>query len=663
MKNLLLLTIFLLSIEKAIGQLHTPEHERSIDNELLMTNYEKDPEAEAVVLYDIGKSVFDKNTIGYFIRFTRKTRIKILKKEGISSSLIEVPLYKENDRTKEELISFEGNTYNLNNGIKTVRSIDKSKIFEEIVNDKWSVKKIALPDVSVGSVIEYTYTVDIPFLLNLPDWQFQNAFPTIYSEYTVSMIPSFEYIYLLKGADKFDYQNSYIEKTPVGKFHSNQVYNRNTALDFDLKVLVHNYVMKNIPAFKDEGYLYNTKDHIISIDFQLAKINFSSGLSQNIMSTWPELSKDLLKHDNFGDYIKDTKSYAKKILETEIKFKDLSENGKLKTIIQYTKENFTWNGNKSIYADKSAKDFLKNKVGNVANINLFLLTLLKEAGIDAQPIILSTRNNGRIYYDYPFISFFNYVVILVNSSSPFVTDATDLYLPYYRIPLQCQHESGLIVSELVEEWVNLENKSLSDLTYLINMEIDSENNKLIKKIDIMASEYEAKTLKFLFKNDTLSIKEHYKTIDFNDIINLKTKNFDDPTKPYVISFIGFSELEYLGNNYILNPFNNLYPKENNLTKIPRKYPLDFDFPKSEKYKIKLKIPTGYRVNQIPKDYSTSDELAEIKITYYLEDSNLSVSAYYALKKQRYQSSEYLIISSHIDTLTKMLNEQLILTKN
>jgi len=52
-----------------------------------LKSYKKDPKAEAVVIFDIGKSIFfDTDRGGYNIRFTRKKRIKILDKTGIKFS-------------------------------------------------------------------------------------------------------------------------------------------------------------------------------------------------------------------------------------------------------------------------------------------------------------------------------------------------------------------------------------------------------------------------------------------------------------------------------------------------------------------------------------------------------------------------------------------------
>ena len=58
------------------------------DYEVTLNQYDKDPEAEAIILFDIGASTFFLTDRGYDIRFKRKKRIKIL-----SKSVPPMPIY------------------------------------------------------------------------------------------------------------------------------------------------------------------------------------------------------------------------------------------------------------------------------------------------------------------------------------------------------------------------------------------------------------------------------------------------------------------------------------------------------------------------------------------------------------------------------------------
>ena len=180
-------------------------------------------------------------------------------------------------------------------------------------------------------------------------------------------------------------------------------YNQNVGGGIEFNDMIHTFVLKNIPAFKDESHITSVNDYIKKMNFQMSKINRPSGGSEEIMTSWPELNDALLSHKNFGKYIKKAKKYCKKILKSELKIADLSSKETSKNIIQYVKDNFTWNYFDSKYTSQSAKSFYENKRGNSADINLFLLALLREAGIECKPVILSTRNHGKINVDFLFL--------------------------------------------------------------------------------------------------------------------------------------------------------------------------------------------------------------------------------------------------------------------
>src|SRR5688572_19269424 len=65
---------------------------------LKMTQYEQDTSANAVVLYDAGKSYFTMHqSQGLVLNFDRHVKIKILKKSGYDRADISVPLYRNSN--------------------------------------------------------------------------------------------------------------------------------------------------------------------------------------------------------------------------------------------------------------------------------------------------------------------------------------------------------------------------------------------------------------------------------------------------------------------------------------------------------------------------------------------------------------------------------------
>ena len=663
-KLLILFWIICFSNHYLTAQEYSKEFRVIGQDEINMSRYSNDSAAEAVILFDIGESKFIDTRDGYDILFTRTKRIKILSPYGIKYAEVSIPFYADGSGKTESVESIEAYSYSNDNGKLTKTVLDQNSIHIEKINNRWSIKKFVFPDVRTGTIIEFRYVLETPFIFNLRSWEFQSRIPTILSQYTVRLIPFYEYAIIVQGISKFDYQNSTkddLKRTfgPVGSLHGQ---NFGTGVEF--QDLINTYVMKNVPAFKDESYITSASDFIMKMDFQLAKFNSAQGNVTDVMTTWPKMVKDLLRNEDFGTYLKNSEKLAKKIIETEISLNNKSKIEKCQMIINYVKSGFRWNGASSVIASMSAKDFLNQKKGNSADINLFLVALLKSAGIDANPVILSTRDHGKIKLDYPFIQFFNYVVALVNiDNHAFLTDGTELFISYNRIPPKCINERGLIVSDDKEGWVNLNlgYNSIDDKT--VTMIIDPETLKAKTNLTIQALDFDSFSYKKSYLNDTVDIKYHFNEMGISMVTGIKTMNYENAERPYIIMCDGETNVEKSGNKIIVSPFLNFFPKTNKFTQTTRTYPLDFTYSNTEKYKCTIKIPEGFKVSTIPETYKLDDELVQINLEFKEMEGNVNINASYSFKKAVYQPEDYPKIKSYMDTIVNKFNDLVIFEKN
>ena len=370
------LFILLFPIQTILPQISTMEFGVINQAEINLTTYQPDPQAEAVVLFDIGDSRFIDKLNGYDIQFTRIRRIKILSRAGIKYSEISIPVYNDNGKS-ETVTSIEAFSYNYNNGKLEKTPLDQISVYNEKINNNWNVKKFAMPDIRQGTIIEYKYILESPFHFNLPDWEFQDRIPTVYSKYTVRMIPFYEYAFIVQGITKFDSQESHADKEKRSFGSVNELYGKNVGSGFEFQDMIHTYIMRNVPAFKDESYITSVSDYIMKMDFQLAKFYSPEGRSTEVISTWPLLIQEMLKADNFGKYQNSCERLAKNILEKELSITNKSEVEKCQAIINYVKSKYTWDGFSDKFTTKSPKDFINQKKGNPAEINLFMTALLK----------------------------------------------------------------------------------------------------------------------------------------------------------------------------------------------------------------------------------------------------------------------------------------------
>ena len=202
--NWLVVFIILISFAKSVSAQDYPkEFDKISYEELRLESYTPDPDAEALVLFDKGLSDFIEDDNGGFkIVLTRTVRIKIFKNSGFKFANVSIPYYQDGYGKSEIVKNIKANSYNHVNGSIQKKTLEKEDIFFEKSDQTWRQVKFSIPDVTEGSVIEYSYVLETPFKFNLPDWRFQRRIPTLHSRYVVKMIPFYEYVFLMQGASK-----------------------------------------------------------------------------------------------------------------------------------------------------------------------------------------------------------------------------------------------------------------------------------------------------------------------------------------------------------------------------------------------------------------------------------------------------------------------------
>jgi len=620
--------------------------------ELQLKRYEKDSTAEAVILYDMGKSYFTETSDGFDMTFERKTRIKILTKAGVDKAEILISYYKENEN-QEKILELKGNTYNLENGAVKITALNTDNKFNEKISEHWYNRKIAMPDVRIGSVIEFSYKILSPYIFNLRNWAFQHTIPVIYSEYTTSMVPFFDYVSNLQGAVKYDEFTNYSDK---GLPHS--------AFGLEYHESIYTYVMKNLPAFKDESFITSPDDYMIKLKFQLATVRQSTGIAKQIMSTWPKLADEMLDEEKFGDYLKESKNKSNKIIES-MNLNGLSKLQKATSIDQYVKTGFSWNEQNDKYTSSKLKDFLVKKTGNCADINLFLAGMLNAAGIEAYPVLLSTRNNGKVKTTYPFLYYFNYVIVYAKLDSTIVLlDATEPLCKFNEIPSRCLNDYGFIVQHKKEdEWVQFKSNYLSSIKREFELTPVPSEDSITANCKLITTGYEAVNYrkKFTTGYDKLRKKLLSENSESNDSIH--SKNLKDIGNPFEMNYMNKIQLETIENKILITPFCNTVITENPLKMPVRNYPVDMIYKRGNMFQSVIDIPAGYKILSKPEDVNINNQI--VKINYFTDMSNknkLLVIGTYELKKDVYPVSEYGVLKDCFDKIVDKFNEKIVFVK-
>lgn len=644
-----LLFLFWIPIS-TLGQTDSYTFGEVSQEEMEMEKYDKDEDAEAVVLFDIGKSEFRLNGNKFEITFERTTRIKILTEAGIDWAEVNIPLYNQG-RTAEKVRKIEANAYNLEDGEIVKVPFNVKNTFDEKINENYSVTKFAIPNVKEGTIIEYKYSTISPFIFNLQDWEFQWRIPVVHSEYETAMVPFYEYNFLLQGSDKL-YSYDYYRDNK-----SRLIY------DETYQNIIHNFVLKDVPAFENESFITSINDYIIKIDFQLSKVKQLDGTSEEILTTWEELNESHITRKDFGVYAKAAERFASRIFDIK-DLKSKSEEDRFNEIVSYVKENFTWDGDNRKYTTKTASNFNKDKIGNSAEINLFTIGLLNAAGIEAKPVLISTRSHGKIKVDYPYSHFFNYVIILAEIDGKTVlTDATDRYIHNNRLPIKCLNDVGLVIQKGEEtKWISLESNATSRI--LENIEINKITpDSLNANIKLVANEYDANYYRKRFSGKTELIKEGLETDDYQiDKSSIKVDNQSDIEKPYTLTYSQTGTAEIVNDKIYLSPFLDEIFDENPLKQKERTYPIDMTYSRIRILNSIIDMPEGYKIDYLPETININNENIALVYNINSNEDKITASLQYHFKKPIYPAEMHKELQSYYDEIIKKGNDKIVFVR-
>lgn len=619
--------------------------------DLKKCNFENN--ADAFVLFDLGKSYFTEGEDQYYLMYERRTRIKILKEAGKKFSEIKIPLYKSNN-IYESIVYIEAITYNMEGKLLKKTKLEESNIFQDKLNSNWYVKKFALPNVKAGSIIEYKYKIKSNYVFNLRDWEFQWRIPVEYSEYEVAMMPLYDYMYILQGINKFDVsekseREGCVRKPTSTGYTSDRNYNDR----------VYKFGMKQVGAFKSEKYITSVNDYIKKIDFQLCKVKSFGGGERSIIKTWELLKKDLIKSNNFGRYRKRAKKLAKKLLNID-SLNNLTEEKRFNYVLNFVKSNYRWNSIIDKYTYSKVGVVLNKKEGNSVELNLLAIGLLNALKIKAEPLLISTRNHGKIKSKYPFIHFFNNAIIIAEVNNKMVlSDATNNLIAHNRIPIYCINDLGLVINKSEETWYNTISSVRSENFTYIYMGL--ENNHLNFKYKNQTNEYEA----WLTKQNIKKKKDILNVFENSDIYEIDEEsilmyNYDSNDKPYTYSYKGKLAIENVNNKIYLSPFLDYTVRNNPLSENKRQYPVDMIYPRNKKFVSIINLKSKYTIEFKPEDFKVNNELIYIEYSTKQQDNQVKIIFNYSFKKSVYTPKEYSRLSYYYSKIVKKANEKLVL---
>jgi hypothetical protein len=652
---LLAFICFVVKAQTPAAAMPTTQPFGKIDNadlEMKACDFEKDANAE--VLFDKGNIYFGADLMS--ITNERHRRIKVFNDHGKNEADVHIKFYTGN--RLEYITGLQAQTINLVDGKQEITKLDKKLIYTKSIDKNYSEITFTFPNVKPGSVLEYKYSFNTNSFTNFPDWEFQDHIPVRYSElYTA--IPD---IFYFRANSNFSMALAKYKTTSDGRSLLEGSQSYQYTLENTLRALV------NVPSLPDEPYMSSYKDNVQAIRFQLVTIKPIGGFVINHSDTWAKVGGILADDEDFGGQLK-RKVNGEEALITKAKaIKSTDE--RIAYLFNEVKNTMKWNGNDSWYTIDGTYRAWENKTGNATEINLILYHLLKQSGILAYPMVVSTREHGRVRPFYTSLVQFNrgVVYVPVDSAKKYVLDASGKYNMYNETPAELLNSSGLYIdkSKDLYDIITLKKAEPARESVFVNAEIKA-GGKVEGTAQISSNSYNKINVADRYKTDGEKKYIDFLRHDDNNIkvTSLKFENMEVDSLPLMQNFNFTLDLAGSDENYIyLNP--NLFSglKTNPFLSENRQTDVEFGYNRSYSINGIFKIPAGYKADALPKSASMTmpDKSFTFKRVVAEQDGSIVIryNVYYNVPE--YSKDNYPDFYAFFKKMHEMLNEVIVLKK-
>lgn len=616
-----------------------------------------DSNANAIVLKEFGNASIqlDDNTHSLVLVFEHHVKMKIYNKEGFKEANIVIPMYKDDSR-EETISDLKASTFNFidNNFVETV--MDRKAVFTENRSKYTRLTKFTLPNLKEGSVIEYSYTLKSPNLFNFKTWEFQGDIPKVHSEYLVYIPGIYNYNVSLRGFQKLTDQKVELSKECL----------RLSGAAIDCSKIT--YLMKNVPAFIEEDNMTAPSNFKSAIYFELSDVQNLNGGKTSYTKTWKDIDNDLSSEKNLGSQMK-RKDLFKDLIPGITKGAT-NELEKAQAVFNYIKKQIKWDNYYGKYSTDNIKKALETRSGNVADINLSLIAALSAADLDAEAVILSTRDNGTVNKLYPVMSDFNYLVAKVNiGDKSYLLDATEPLLPFGLLPLRCINDQGRVINlKKPSYWIDLKASQKSVTNYILSGKMTTDG-KIVGTLTTHSMGYSA----FNKRRDILrytSPDEYVEKLDERltriKITDHQISNLDSVenmlTEKYEVEFTindGTNQNQFYFSPFFINPIS-----KNPFNLNERTYPVDLGSGSDERITMNITLPAKYQLLEKPKDMAIGlpNNGGRYLLSSKLEEDTISVNQILQFNNAIYQPEEYLFLKEFYSRIIQNQKTEFLLKK-
>ncbi len=544
-----------------------------------MTVFPADTTASAVKIFDVAEMelIYESAVELYF---TRHYQIKILDESAKSYADQSIRYWHEDKvrRMKAHTI--------LPNGKK----IKVKNFREEEYKKNYKVKKFTLPSVEVGSVLEIEYKVYSKYFYDLEPWSFQSEIPTLESQLSLRLPIGFVF-------------NS--------KIHNDEQYRRvrmttEEYLDPSSRRRLEMFIWRSVdlPAVKDEPYISSLKNYRARLDFQFSAYQdrYQSVKFIKDLNTLVDEQLD----GRYGSFLKptgDVKNVVAELTAGMTSGKDKAE--ALYKFVRDELEHDSYNA----YSPREKQDkLLQTRKASGSEKNLLLLAMLRAAGLDAKPVLISTRGNGRIDASVPFLRQYNRTIAFVKVEEEIIlSDASDRFIPFGSLPFSALVEVGLILEKDNPQFIRNPNRGVKSQSFVQSKTAISQDGLVTGTADVRAIGYASRRCNVEVENSD-SIEDYISDEFAGDLDGIEITRLDTVLKAtasdtfkteFDFELPGFAEI--IDDEIYVRPALFHCMSKNVFVSQKREFPVEFGYRSKGTELNTITVPVGYDVVEVPEN--------------------------------------------------------------
>lgn len=401
-----------------------------------------DTAANAVFVYTNTETEMSINSSYRFQVVTKvRARIKILKEDGKNEATRTVTIAyspKESRDENQQISSIAATAYNLVDGKVVKTNMSSKYVFKEQVSDYRLQVKFTVPDVKVGTVIEYKYQITSP--LDFPTWFAQAKIPVLTAYCRVDYADCFGISYYQSGYSPISVMR---ENLPNLSMSGSGGVFKTTGKRVE-------FVASNLPAIKDEGFVTNAMKYATKVDFEINSFSIPGHAYKSYAQTWDDVYKYLNNNCEYERFLRMKNPYETDMASLSLDGKNNVQ--KASAIYSFLKGKLKWDGDYRLACENPSGAVKEGKGDNI-QLNFILMSMLRDAGIPCSPMLVKRRSVGPLLQNIPTIDALSTFIVAFadEKGTVYFLDCSTEYGGVNCLPLDLLGDAMLFDSSITKD--------------------------------------------------------------------------------------------------------------------------------------------------------------------------------------------------------------------